>query len=152
MTSECGVCAGHANSAESHNIAWQSDHWLLRHHAHPAPLAGWFLLDTRRHTASAADLSAVEEGQFAHVLATAMRAIRGVVGVPRVYCVMFAEGAQHLHAHLIARDPAQAHTKAWEVADLYRMVERGELPPADTAEVAAIVARVGEVMRATIRL
>lgn len=150
MTAQCGVCAVHHDEAAGHLLAWQSERWILRHHTHPAPIAGWFLLDTRRHAASAADLDAAEEGELAQVLAAAMRAIRTVTGVPRVYVVMFGEGAQHLHAHLIARDPAQEQTKAWKVADLYRMVERGEMPPADPATVTSIVARVGEVMRSTI--
>lgn len=152
MRAECGVCAVHDDASAAHLIAWQSERWILRHHAHPAPIAGWFLLDTRRHAASAADLDGAEEGEFAQVLAAAMRAIRVAAGVPRVYVVMFGEGAQHLHAHLISRDPAREETKAWKVADLYRMVERGELPPANGAEVTALVSRVGEVMRSTIRL
>ena len=146
----CGVCAVHAETAAQHDVAWQNDRWILRHHPAPAPLAGWFLLDTRRHAASAADLNANEEAEFAGVLAASMRAIRTVVGVPRVYVVMFGEGAHHLHAHLIARDPTRNDTTAWEVADLYRMVERGEMQGADPAQVARIAAGVGEMMRVTL--
>lgn len=142
----------HDDVQASHLTAWESELWILRHHAHPAPLAGWFLLDTRRHAGSAADLEATEEAQFAPVLAAAMRAIREVTGVPRVYVVMFGEGAQHLHAHLIARDPSVEATKSWNVADLYRMVERGEVPPADRASIAPLVERVGEVMRSMTHL
>ena len=149
MIDQCGVCAAHTESADGHCLAWQSDLWVLRHHPLPAPLVGWFLLDARRHVASAADLNASEEKQFAQVLGASMRAIRTAMGVPRVYVVMFGEGAHHLHAHLIARDPSNTATKSWSVADLYRLVESGKRPPADGREIATVVARLREFMRTT---
>jgi len=133
-------------------IAWQSERWILRHHASPAPLLGWFMLDTRRHVASAADFDLAEEGEFAAVLAAAMRAIRTVVHAPRVYVIMFGEGAHHLHAHLIPRDPNCAGTSAWEIADWYRAVASGSCAPAAMDQVASVVVRVGQEMRAAITI
>lgn len=124
----CSVCAAHEPRAEF--VAWESPRWILRHHPYPAPLCGWFLLCARRHVASAADLDAEEAREFTHVLGACMRALRTSAQVPRVYVVMFGEGAPHLHAHLIPRDPACEGTRAWAVADWYRAVERGERAPA----------------------
>ena len=133
----CSVCAAHEPRAEL--VAWESPRWILRHHPHPAPLCGWFLLCSRRHAASAADLDTAEEGEFARVLGACMRALRTCARVPRVYVVMFGEGAPHLHAHLVPRDPSCGGTSAWAVADWYRAVERGERAPADSDAVDGII-------------
>lgn len=136
----CSVCAAHVPRAQL--VAWESPHWILRHHPHPAPLCGWFLLCSRRHLASVADFNAEEEREFAQVLGACMRALRTAAEVPRVYVLMFGEGAPHLHAHLIPRDPACEETRAWAVADWYRAVERGERAPADLSAVDRMIAVV----------
>lgn len=152
MTSACGVCAIHENETLCELVAWESERWILRHHAAPAPLVGWFLLDTKRHVASAADFDPLEEAEFAQVLGAAMRAIRSALGVPRVYVIMFGEGAQHVHAHLIPRDPSQSGTAAWEIADWYRAVDSGKRAAAQPQEVARVVQRVREELRTTVKI
>lgn len=123
-------------------MAWSDQRWILRHHAAPAPLPGWFLLDTRRHVQSAASFDREEAGEFATVLGAAMRAIARAARVPRVYVVMFGEGAPHLHAHLIPRDPGLVDSCAWKVADLYRAVEGGRHPAASDSQVSRIIDEV----------
>ncbi|NBX35766.1 MAG: diadenosine tetraphosphate hydrolase [Planctomycetes bacterium] len=134
----CSVCAAHEPSPCL--VAWESPRWILRHHPGPAPLCGWFLLCSRRHVASVADLNPVEEREFARILGACMRALRDTRRVPRVYVVMFGEGAPHLHAHLIPRDASCEATRAWAVADFYRAVERRERAPAAPDAVDAIIA------------
>jgi diadenosine tetraphosphate (Ap4A) HIT family hydrolase len=116
--------------------------WILRHHSNPAPLVGWFLLDSVRCVRSAADFTDVEAAAFGGALRRACRAVRTACGVPRTYAIMFGEGAPHLHAHIVPRDPGDPATCAWSVADLYRDVERGLRAPADPAAVDDAVARV----------
>lgn len=152
MTAICGVCDIHNNAAMNDLVAWESERWILRHHGAPAPLAGWFFLDTKRHVASAADFDALEEREFATILGAAMRAIRHAVGVPRVYVILFGEGAHHVHAHLIPRDSAQPGTSAWEIADWYRSVQCGERAPANQLQVARTIGAVSEQMRATVTI
>ena len=122
--------------------AWTDGMWLVRHHTHPAPLAGWFLLDSVRCVRNAADFSDAEAASFGDVLRRVSRAVREACGVPRTYAIMFGEGAPHLHAHIIPRDPAVPASCAWAVADLYRDVESGLRAPASLEEVDAAVARV----------
>ncbi len=138
----CGVCALHAREGGPPLLAWTDGMWLLRHHAHPAPLAGWFLLDSVRCVRNAADFSDAEAAAFGAVLRRVTRAVREACGVPRTYTVMFGEGAPHLHAHIVPRDPAEPASCAWAVADLYRDVERGLRVPASQEHVDAVVARV----------
>ncbi|MSQ91286.1 MAG: diadenosine tetraphosphate hydrolase [Phycisphaerales bacterium] len=150
MSGECGVCAIHRSATARADFAWESTRWVLRHHRNPAPLNGWFLLDSKRHVGSAADFDAVEEREFAGVLARSMRAIREVLGVPRVYVVMFGEGAHHVHAHLIPRDPTIEGTAAWAVADWYRAVQVGGRLPADPAQIGQSIARVAALMQGAV--
>lgn len=138
----CGVCALHAREGGPPLLAWTDGMWLVRHHAHPAPLAGWFLLDSVRCVRNAADFSDAEAAAFGAVLRRVAGAVREACGVPRTYAVMFGEGAPHLHAHIIPRDPAEPASCAWAVADLYRDVERGLRVPASHEDVDAAVARV----------
>jgi diadenosine tetraphosphate (Ap4A) HIT family hydrolase len=84
-------------------------------------------------------LNADEEREFAFVLGACMRALRDVARAPRVYVVMFGEGAPHLHAHLIPRDAECEGTRAWAVADWYRAVERGERAAASANAVEGII-------------
>ena len=116
--------------------------WLVRHHAHPAPLAGWFLLDSVRCVRNAADFNDMEAATFGAVLQRVTRAVREACGVPRTYTIMFGEGAPHLHAHIVPRRPDDPETCAWAVADLYRLVERGLRAPAPDEQVDAVSARV----------
>lgn len=141
-TVQCGVCALHAAAGGPPLLAWTDGTWLVRHHAHPAPLAGWFLLDSVRCVRNAADFNASEAASFGAVLQRVMAAVREACAVPRTYAVMFGEGAPHLHAHIIPRDPADSATCAWAVADLYREVERGVRVPASHSDVHAAVDRV----------
>jgi diadenosine tetraphosphate (Ap4A) HIT family hydrolase len=123
-------------------MAWTDGMWLVRHHAHPAPLAGWFLLDSVRCVRNPAHFSDGEAGAFGDVLRLVTRVVGEACGVPRTYTVMFGEGAPHLHAHIIPRDPAESASCAWSVADLYRDVELGRRAPASHEQVDAVVARV----------
>jgi len=138
----CAVCALHAHEGGPPLAAWTDGTWLLRHHAHPAPLAGWFLLDSVRCVRNPAEFGAVEAASFGTVLQRVTRAVRDACGVPRTYTIMFGEGAPHLHAHIIPRDPADPASCAWSVADLYRAVEQGLRAPAHPELVDATVARV----------
>lgn len=140
--SECGVCALHARAGGPPLLVWTDGTWLLRHHGHPAPMAGWFLLDSVRCVRNAADFTQSEAATFGAALQRVSRAVRDACNVPRTYTLMFGEGAPHLHAHIIPRDPADPSTCAWAVADLYRAVERGLRAPAAEGDVDAAVARV----------
>ena len=138
----CGVCALHARVGGPPLAAWTDGLWLVRHHQHPAPLAGWFLLDSVRCVRNAADFSDTEAAEFGAVLRRVTRAVREACGVPRTYTIMFGEGAPHLHAHIIPREPSDPASCAWSVADLYRDVERGVRAAATPDAVEAVVARV----------
>lgn len=140
----CAVCGfEHPSRRSPELVAWEDDLWIVRHHMLPAPLAGWFMLVSRRHLGGAADLSDAEAAAFGPEIRRVSQAIKAVTGAPKVYAIAFGEGAPHLHVHLIPRYADRADTAAWKLADVYRGVERGEIPAADPVRVAACVRDLG---------
>lgn len=123
-------------------------HWIVRHHPLPAPIVGWTCLCAVRHVQGPADFHDAEADEFGRALRTVSRVIREVTGCDRVYAIAFGQGAPHLHMHLIPRFDAVEATRAWQVADWYRAVERGEHAPADPTAVANFVGSMRHILAA----
>ena len=139
----CAICAIHDDRAGYGDLeCHRGRRWIVRHHPLPAPIAGWAFLSTTRHVQGPADLDDAEAAGFGPALRLASRAVREATGCDRVYAIAFGQGAPHLHVHLVPRFDADEATRAWNVADHYRAVERGDRPAADPADVADMVARL----------
>jgi diadenosine tetraphosphate (Ap4A) HIT family hydrolase len=139
---DCGVCRIHADpeAIDAYEIH-RGGLWLLRHHPHPAPLAGWLLLDARRHLGGPAEFTPEEAAAFGGMLQRCSTLVHQLSGCDRVYAIAFGEGARHLHLHLIPRHATDPSTEAWKVADLYSAVASGERPPGPREEVNDVVQR-----------
>ena len=138
----CAICQLHADPAARKGYEiHRSELWVLRHHPDPTPLAGWLLLDSRRHCSGPLDFSEVEASEWGGAVRDASRLVKQITGCERVYAIAFGEGAQHLHLHLIPRHLDEPATKAWAVADLYREMTSGNRAAADSAVVASLVER-----------
>jgi diadenosine tetraphosphate (Ap4A) HIT family hydrolase len=140
--SACAICRLHhdADSAAALEIA-RCELWLLRHHPHPAPLAGWLLLDARRHLPGPLEFNDREALAWGPAVRHASQLVQRITGCERVYAIAFGEGAPHLHLHLIPRHVSDPLTAAWSVADHYRAVAAGERPPVDPRRLEELVAR-----------
>lgn len=141
MAESCVICQLHGDGA--HREAFEigrGELWLLRHHPDPAPLAGWLLLDARRHLGGPVAFSDAEAAAWGLAVRHASHLVQRLAGCERVYAIAFGEGAPHLHLHLIPRFAADPASAAWSVADLYRAVVAAERPPADPGEVRELVA------------
>jgi diadenosine tetraphosphate (Ap4A) HIT family hydrolase len=137
----CGICRIHGDRQLEAELGLAgNDLWLLRHHPLPAPLAGWLLLDARRHLGGPLAFSDQEATSWGLAVRAASQLVQRLTACERVYAIAFGEGAPHLHLHLIPRFADEPGSKAWSVADLYRAVERGERAAADPLAVAALVA------------
>ncbi|MFN9644038.1 MAG: HIT family protein [Cyanobacteriota bacterium] len=147
MTPTCPICQLHGDGARraEEEIA-RGTLWLLRHHPAPAPLAGWLLLDARRHLGGPLDFTDPEARAWGPAVRHASQLVRRLTGCDRVYLIGFGEGAPHLHLHLIPRFAADPATTAWSVADHYRAVAAGERPPADPGRVRELVAAARELV------
>ncbi len=141
----CGVCQlHHDEQARQRYEISRSPLWILRHHPDPAPLAGWLLLDARRHLAGPIGFRAEEAEAWGGAVQQASQLVQALTGCDRVYAIAFGEGARHLHLHLIPRCGAEPATEAWNVADLYRAVTTGSHAAADPKTVQAVVERARE--------
>jgi diadenosine tetraphosphate (Ap4A) HIT family hydrolase len=148
VTEACGICAIHADAAGHGALECHRGHrWIVRHHPLPSPLVGWTFLCSTRHVQGAADLDDREAATLGPALRAVSRAVRDLTGCDRVYAIAFGQGAPHLHVHLIPRFDGEEGTRAWNVADWYRAVERGERPAADPGEVARFVDAMRERLR-----
>jgi diadenosine tetraphosphate (Ap4A) HIT family hydrolase len=148
--SACAICCLHGDPAMASALELaRSDLWLLRHHPLPAPLAGWLLLDARRHLAGPLAFTDQEAASWGLAVRAASQLVQLLTGCDRVYAIAFGEGAPHLHLHLIPRFAAEPASAAWAVADLYRAVERGDRAPADQVAVAALVAQARQMLDTT---
>jgi diadenosine tetraphosphate (Ap4A) HIT family hydrolase len=141
MAAPCPICQLHGDGVrrDSEEIA-RGALWLLRHHPAPAPLAGWLLLDARRHLGGPLAFTDEEAASWGPAVRHASQLVQRLTGCERVYLIAFGEGAPHLHLHLIPRFAADPASAAWSVADLYRAVAAGERRPADPARVRELVA------------
>mgnify|MGYP003331256361 FL=1 len=141
-SSACGVCRLHQDpgAAERYEIS-RGPLWILRHHPDPAPLAGWFLLDARRHIGGPIGFNREEAAAWGGAMQQSSRLVQRLTGCERVYAIAFGEGARHLHLHLIPRFAADPASEAWAVADLYRAMTAGERAAADPEQVATLVQR-----------
>jgi diadenosine tetraphosphate (Ap4A) HIT family hydrolase len=136
----CGICRLHADASDlAQALIWEDSRWLLRHHPLPAPLAGWCLLDAKRHLGGPIDFIEGEASEWGPVVQRACSLVKQVSGCDRVYVIGFGEGARHLHLHLVPRHAADRRTAAWSIADLYRHVESGHQLPADPSAVEEFV-------------
>ena len=138
----CPICRLHGDAAlrSAYEIG-RGPLWLLRHHADPAPLPGWLLLDSCRHFGGPMAFNDREAAVWGLAVRAASALVVELTGCDRVYAIAFGEGAPHLHLHLIPRFAGDPHTPAWSVADHYRAVEAGERPAADPAAVRTLVER-----------
>ena len=139
---DCSICLVHGDPAATAALEIaRNDLWVLRHHRNPAPMAGWLLLDARRHIGGPLGFNDREASGWGVAVRAASQLVQRLTGCERVYAIAFGEGARHLHLHLIPRFGADPASAAWAVADLYRAMERGERPAAEPAAVAALVAQ-----------
>jgi len=119
-----------------------SDHWALRAHPDPVPIAGWTIIDLKRHAESWSSLHDDESRELGVLLRNACAAIQAATGCARVYVLSFAEVVRHVHLHLVPRHDDEPESTGWSVADLYRAVAAGERAPADQAACEQIMARI----------
>ena len=139
---QCPICRIHADVSliERYEIS-RDALWVLRHHADPAPLSGWLLLDSVRRVSGPIEFNEKESADWGSAVRSASALVKALTGCDRVYAIAFGEGAQHLHLHLIPRFIGDRRTTAWSVADHYRAVEQGERSPASSEAVQQFVRR-----------
>lgn len=89
---------------------WWDGTWRVAH-AIGCALPGWVVVLPARHVLSLAELTPDETAGLGPLLTAVSRAVVEVTGCAKVYLALFAEKEefQHLHVHLIPRQPDLVH-------------------------------------------
>ncbi len=145
----CLICGLNAGRVETpHGLLYEDDLWIVRHMPPPYALAGWFILQTRRHCAEPADLTDAEAASFGPMLRRSEQAVRTATAAVRVYTASLGEKVRHLHVHMVPRyDPPAQGAVGWSLFDLERRAAAGEFVVGE-ADVARVVRRFVELIRA----
>jgi diadenosine tetraphosphate (Ap4A) HIT family hydrolase len=84
---------------------FEDEHWHLSHQVSPVQLAGFLILQPRRHVEHIADLSVEEGTGLGALMAAASSALRRVVDARKVYVASFGSIVMHVHFYLVPLVP-----------------------------------------------
>ena len=135
-------------AASGEATLFQDDTWLVRSISSTPAVAGWLILQAKRHVGDPADFDATEAATFGPTLQRFAHLLREVTGALRIYTGSLNEGSPHFHCHLLPRLPVMPNNAiGWNAFGLSELARRGEVR-ADPLEVERVLEAVRE--RATL--
>ncbi|MFN8521676.1 MAG: HIT family protein [Chloroflexota bacterium] len=125
----CSICqAVEVSDDAAAGIVYRDAHWIARTISPTPAVAGWLLLQAKRHIADSAELDAAESASLGSVLQRVSRAVRDVTGALRVYIGSLNEGNPHFHMHVLPRLPEMPNGAiGWNAFALSGLAQRGEV-------------------------
>jgi len=139
-----GSCPLCQIAASREGVIFEDDTWLVRSTSSTPAVAGWLILQTRRHIGDPADFDANEAASFGSMLQRFAHLLREITGALRIYTGSLNEGSPHFHRHLLPRLPVMPNDAiGWDAFGLSDLARRGDVR-ADPAEVARVLAAVRE--------
>jgi diadenosine tetraphosphate (Ap4A) HIT family hydrolase len=140
----CPMCELAASGGDDPTIVYQDEHWLARSISSKPAVAGWLLLQARRHIGDSGDFNAAEAASFGSVLQRTTLAVREATGALRVYIASLNEGNPHFHSHVLPRlDEMPNGAVGFDAFGLSALARRGEVQ-ADPEQVSRILADIRE--------
>jgi len=146
----CLICRMHDGSEPvPHGLLYQDDLWVVRHMPPPYAVAGWMILQTRRHCPEPAQFNDKEAVSFGPVLRLCEAVLLRVTGAARIYTASLGEKVRHVHVHMVPRyDPPSEGAVGWDLFGLERRAAAGEFVVAE-ADVERVARAFREKMNAT---
>ena len=145
-TETCRICAAIASDQP---VVWQDEHWVLRHAAAPAGVAGWLTMYSRRHVRGIVDFTDEEAASLGPVLRRIHRALESASGAPRIYSAAMGESVPHFHIHAVPREAdIDPSTAGWGVFLLQKEAAAGRVTLAPE-RIDAIVTAVAESLQSS---
>lgn len=143
-TDTCRICEANASNQPT---IWENEHWVLRHAAAPAGVAGWLTLYSRRHVRGIVDFTDEEALALGPTLRRIHGALEAASGAPRIYSAAMGESVPHFHIHAVPRE-ADPNPSAvgWGVFLLQKEAAEGRITLAQD-RVDSIVSAVAEALR-----
>lgn len=141
----CPMCEIAANASDADpTIVYQDEHWVARSIASAPAVAGWLLLQARRHISDSGELNAAEAASFGSVLQRVSLAVREATGALRVYIASLNEGAPHFHSHVLPRLAEMPNGVAgFDAFALSGLARQGKVN-ADPEQVSSVLADIRE--------
>ena len=88
----CLICRlNDGSDTTPHGLLYQDDLWVVRHMPPPYAVAGWLILQTRRHCPEPAQFNDKEAVSFGPVLRLCEAALLRVTGAARIYTAALGE-------------------------------------------------------------
>src|SRR3954462_9561362 len=141
-TKACPMCEIAANTADDPMVVYQDEHWVARSISGTPAVAGWLLLQSRRHIPDVTELNADEAATFGSVIQPVSAAVREATGALRVYIASLNEGNPHFHSHVLPRLPEMPNGAVGSGAfGLAGLVRTGEVL-ADPEQVVKVLADI----------
>lgn len=139
----CAMCEIAANASDADpTIVYQDEHWVARSIAPSPAVAGWLLLQAKRHISDSGELNAAEAASFGSVLQRVSLAVREATGALRIYIASLNEGAPHFHSHVLPRlDEMPNGAVGFEAFGLSGLARQGKVN-ADPEQVTRILADI----------
>jgi diadenosine tetraphosphate (Ap4A) HIT family hydrolase len=127
-TKSCPFCTIAEGDGADVGIVFQDEHWLVRSISSTPAVAGWLLLQARRHIGDSAELNAIEAASFGPLLQRTSSAVREATGALRIYLGSLNEGTPHFHTHILPRLPEMPNGAiGFDAFGLSALARRGEV-------------------------
>jgi len=141
-TKACPMCEIAASTADDPMVVYQDEHWVARSISGTPAVAGWLLLQSRRHIPDVTELNADEAATFGSVIQRVSAAVREATGALRVYIASLNEGNPHFHSHVLPRLPEMPNgAVGFGAFGLSGLARTGEVR-ANPAEVQRVLAAI----------
>jgi diadenosine tetraphosphate (Ap4A) HIT family hydrolase len=139
--SGCQLCQ---IAARGEGVLFEDDTWLVRSISSTPAIAGWLLLQAKRHIGDPADFDAAEAATFGPMVQRFAHLLREITGALRIYTGSLNEGSPHFHCHLLPRLSVMPNNAiGWNAFGLSELARRGEVR-ADPAEVERVLEALRE--------
>jgi diadenosine tetraphosphate (Ap4A) HIT family hydrolase len=100
----CDVVAGRRETPGG--VIFESELWHLSHQISPVQLAGFLILQPKRHVEQVGDLTAEEAATLGPLLSAASQALNRHLEARKVYVCSFGSVLLHVHFYLVPVRPA----------------------------------------------
>jgi diadenosine tetraphosphate (Ap4A) HIT family hydrolase len=133
----CDVIAGRRETPGG--VIFENHHWHLSHQVSPPQLAGFLILQPKRHIEHVGDLSTEESATMGPLMSAASQALNRHLEARKVYVTSFGSLVTHVHFYLVPL--THAIPESLSGANLLSEVFRGRWACSDE-EAADVAARV----------
>ncbi len=87
-------------------VVFENEFWHLTHQVSPVQLAGFLILQPKRHVEQVGDLTTEEASTMGPVMSAASQALNRILEARKVYVCSFGSVVMHVHFYLVPLAPA----------------------------------------------